>query len=480
MASSTALTDLAENFFLCSVCLDQYKEPKQLPCLHRYCRNCLKTVIQASSGGKLKCPLCKQEYVIPENGVDDFKTDFHMNSMLEFIQLQKSFENKDIKKCVSCFKNTKVSAYCFKCRDYLCGQCCKVHVISKMFTDHKTRILRLDNMEAKNMTLDKLTSLTEDPRCHIHDKKEAQLCCSSCENVPVCIACTYNKHKGHDLHDVTEIAERERKLLKQEFAKPTKYKNQLYGLQTKIQTTAEKLNENAVKKTEGLTNQHKQQTQEIADQLAEYTKERKRGLEDIECRRRVNDGQITLNLEEELRQVREEYDEISKTANQKYDKESEDFINKCDITEGPLLRKLGSLKANFQNLTTANELRVYENKDVLKQITEYCEQVIKRYENLKAKTSCVLASKDDWTDVQCIPDIRAACEPMIKEMKKEFPVLESLSDFSVCDIQKVTAADIEQDSPSLISLCAFFLLTVFFFCLLSSFFFYLLFLFNVL
>ncbi|XP_071854634.1 uncharacterized protein [Apostichopus japonicus] len=459
MASSTSLTNLAENFFLCSVCLDQYKEPKQLPCLHRYCRNCLKTVIQASSGGKLKCPLCKQEYVIPEKGVDDFKTDFHMNSMLEFIQLQKSFENKDLKKCVSCFKNTEVSAYCFKCRDYLCEQCCKVHVISKMFIDHKTHILRLDNMEAKNMTLDKLTSLTEDPRCHIHEKKEAQLCCSSCGNVPVCSACTYNKHKGHDLHDVNELAECERKLLKQELAELTKYKSQLYGLQTSIQTTAEKLNRITIIKTEGFKNQHKHQTHKIKDQLAECTKERKRGLEHIERRRRVNDGQITLSLEKELSQVREKYDKLSKTANKKYDKESEKFINKRDKTEGPLLRKLGSLDAHFKNLTTAKDLRVNQIEDELKQIREYCEQVIKRYENLTAKTSCILASKDDWTDVQCIPDIRAACEPLIEEMKnkikkKKFPKLESPSDFNFWDMSK-------QEMEVFLSFCILILMFLF-------------------
>ncbi|XP_071855099.1 uncharacterized protein [Apostichopus japonicus] len=440
MASSTPLTDLAENFFKCSVCLDQFKEPKQLPCLHRYCRNCLKTVIQGIDAGKLEkleSPLCKQEYVVPEKGVDDFKTDFHMKSVLEFIQLQTSLENKDLKQCVSCLKNKKVSAYCFKCRDYLCEQCCKVHVISKMFTDHKTHILRLDNMEAKNMTLDKLTFLTEDPRCHIHDKKEAQLCCSSCRNVPVCLACIYNKHRGHDLHDVTEIAERERKLLKQEHAELTKYKGKLYELPTKIQITQQKLNENATKKTERLINQHQRQTHKIKDKLADCTKERKRGLEDIGSRKSDNDRQITLNLEIELEQVRQKYDTIRKTANQEYGNESEEFIKKCDETEDALFKKLRSLAANLRNLTTAKDLLVGQNEDELKQLRECCEQMIKRYENLTATTSSILASKDDWTNAQCIPDIRVACEHLIKEMKKEFPEVEPLSDFDISDITKV-------------------------------------------
>ncbi|XP_071810828.1 uncharacterized protein [Apostichopus japonicus] len=379
----------------------------------------------------LKCPLCKQEYLIPENGVDDFKTDFHMNSMLEFIQLQKSFENKDLKKCVSCFKNIEISAYCFKCRDYLCEQCYKVHVSSKMFTDHKSHILRLDNIEAKNMTLDKLTSLTEDPRCHIHDKKEAQLCCTSCGNVPVCMICTYNKHKGHDLHDVTEIAERERKLLEQKFAELNKYKGQLYGLPTKIQTTKQKLHENAKKKTEISTNRYKQQAHEIEDLLVECTRERNRGIEDIRYRRRDKESRITLSLGEELRQVRTKYDKIRKTAKQEYDKEYEEFTNKCDKTNDALLKNLDSLNTKFKNLTTANHLLLNQNEEELTQMVEYCNQVTKRCENLTATTSSILASKDDWTAAQCIPDIRAACVPLIEEMKKDFPELESLSDFVI-------------------------------------------------
>ncbi|XP_071854609.1 uncharacterized protein [Apostichopus japonicus] len=439
MASSTPLTDLAENFFMCSVCLDQLKEPKQLPCLHRYCRNCLKTVIQASYGVTLNCPLCNQEYVIPENGVDDFKTDFSIKGALEFIQFQNSFESKDLKKCVRCLKNTKVSAFCIKCRDYLCEQCYKDHVSKKMFTDHKTHILSLDNIILKNMTLDKLTSLTEDPRCHIHAKKKAQLCCSSCKNVPVCLACSciYNKHKGHDLHDVTEIADRERTLLKQELAELTNYKGQLYGLPTKIQTTKQKLNENAMKKKETLKNQHKQQAHKIKDKLAECTKERKRGIDDIGCRRTENDRRITLDFEEELSQVRKKYDKIRKTTNQIYDNESKEFIDKCNETEGELFKKLCSLDANFKNLTIAKDLHVNQNEDELKQMREYCEQVIKRYENFTATTTFIFASKDDWTDAQCIPDIRAACRSLMVEMKKEYPQLESLSDFVISDVRKV-------------------------------------------
>ena len=94
------------------------------------------------------------------------------------------------------------------------------------------------------------------------------------------------------------------------------------------------------------------------------------------------------------------------------------------------------------NLTAIKELLIEQNKNELKEISEYCEQIIKRYENFTSTTTSILASKDEWIDAQCIPDIRAASEPLIEEMKKEFPELESLSDFVISDITKVIIDDV--------------------------------------
>ncbi|PIK44996.1 hypothetical protein BSL78_18131 [Apostichopus japonicus] len=228
------IEDLAENFFMCSVCLDKFNEPKQLPCLHRYCNDCLRTVIQASHDGTIECPLCKQPCCIPEDGLDGFKTDFHMKSMLEIIELRESLEKKDLKQCVSCSKDVVCSAYCFKCRDFLCDECYKVHISNKMFTDHQPSTLKLENMTAKNLTMEEIAAMTEDPRCHFHIKEPAKLCCGTCQNEPVCLVCTYSQHKGHDLIDVTHLAKKERTLLNRNLAELSKHKTKLYALPRKF------------------------------------------------------------------------------------------------------------------------------------------------------------------------------------------------------------------------------------------------------
>lgn len=62
-----------------------------------------------------------------------------------------------------------------------------------------------------------------------------------------------------------------------------------------------------------------------------------------------------------------------------------------------------------------------QNKNQLEGISDYGVQIIGRYKNIEATASSLLAFRDDWTCVQCIPDVRAACAPLLKEIKRDFP-----------------------------------------------------------
>ncbi|XP_071846127.1 uncharacterized protein [Apostichopus japonicus] len=431
------IEDLTENFFKCSVCLDQFNEPKLLPCLHRYCNDCLRKVVQASHDGTIECPLCKQRCCIPKDGLDGFKTDFHMKSVLEFIELRKSFEKKDLKQCVSCSKDVVCSAYCFKCRDFLCDECYKVHISNKMFTYHQPSTLKLENMAAKNLTMEEIAAMTEDSRCHFHKKEPAKLCCGTCQNEPVCLVCTHGKHKGHDLIDVNDLAQKERTLLNQNLAELSKHKTKLYALPEKVQMTLVKLNENVSKKTKLLTIQYEEQAKKIKDKLAECNVEREKGAADIENRRGCEKREMTVKHEVEMNRLIMKHEENMKKNDVKYDQELEEFKDNCKETEGEFFKILGELDSNFKTLTTAKDLLTSQNKNECEEILNKCQQLIKRFENLSATSSSILACNDDWTDAQCVPDIRAASEPMIEEMKQEYPELESLSDFVISDITKV-------------------------------------------
>ena len=46
----------------CAICLDHYREPKVLSCLHSYCKECLeKLVKRVGEKYTITCPQCRYE-----------------------------------------------------------------------------------------------------------------------------------------------------------------------------------------------------------------------------------------------------------------------------------------------------------------------------------------------------------------------------------------------------------------------------------
>ena len=95
-----------EDMLSCSVCMEEYEDPRALPCLYTFCYKCLvqvtlKGTMDASPEMKLasyignllnfrdkqstlKCPLCSEEHPIPrDKGVGGFRKDFRINQLLE-------------------------------------------------------------------------------------------------------------------------------------------------------------------------------------------------------------------------------------------------------------------------------------------------------------------------------------------------------------------------------------------------------------
>ena len=62
MAQSSQLADNLEKQLECAVCLEQYKDPKVLPCLHTFCKTCLEGLLNKESVvWKIVCPTCRAD-----------------------------------------------------------------------------------------------------------------------------------------------------------------------------------------------------------------------------------------------------------------------------------------------------------------------------------------------------------------------------------------------------------------------------------
>lgn len=70
----------------CSICLELYRSPLTLPCLHSFCAECLSELAQGSNGPTLSCPQCRADIQIPGGGVANFPKNFNLESIVQKVK----------------------------------------------------------------------------------------------------------------------------------------------------------------------------------------------------------------------------------------------------------------------------------------------------------------------------------------------------------------------------------------------------------
>ena len=82
--TSTLLERTISEETKCSICFDQFQEPKMLPCQHTFCLKCLENVAKLNDRNTVDCPLCRKIYKVPaRGGVNRFKSNLLMKTLLE-------------------------------------------------------------------------------------------------------------------------------------------------------------------------------------------------------------------------------------------------------------------------------------------------------------------------------------------------------------------------------------------------------------
>ena len=160
----------------CSICLDRFKTPKMLPCLHRFCKECL--ISWVPRGTRVtSCPQCRQKTIVPDGDAAKFPTDFHLKELVEEDAIREKATAGGDFTCTCCDNQSPVVAKCVKCRNYLCGNGLAKHRQSANLRTHKVVIFEVNTEEVNCVTTNLVyTSFGL-----------YQLCCCCC----CCYCCCY-------------------------------------------------------------------------------------------------------------------------------------------------------------------------------------------------------------------------------------------------------------------------------------------------
>jgi hypothetical protein len=72
MTNFTSVDKAVGDLLTCTICLEMFKVPKYIPCLHTFCETCIHTYITSSvkrdTSTGFKCPICRQLVSFEERG----------------------------------------------------------------------------------------------------------------------------------------------------------------------------------------------------------------------------------------------------------------------------------------------------------------------------------------------------------------------------------------------------------------------------
>ncbi|CAF3802573.1 unnamed protein product [Adineta steineri] len=113
-----------ERLTTCPICLDKFRTPKVLPCMHTFCLTPCLTNLVDPRARSLRCPECRREHPIPANGVQGYPSNL---TMIGFLDLQPSTSSQP-DRCFICKEQKQAIIKCHDCSKYICSDCREAHL----------------------------------------------------------------------------------------------------------------------------------------------------------------------------------------------------------------------------------------------------------------------------------------------------------------------------------------------------------------
>ena len=194
--------ELLEKQVQCSICLETYRDPKALACLHAYCRRCIQQLLlRQQQDQELECPQCRSIVSVADNDPSYLPTVFFINRLIEVYEILKRAESNQIS-CQNCSSDANATTFCHTC-GFVCTACTNYHTTMKVFAGHET----IPIPEMRERTWIRLPTMkSSTATCQKHEGEPVKLYCFECEQL-ICRDCTMVDHTGHSYDFVKGVAD---------------------------------------------------------------------------------------------------------------------------------------------------------------------------------------------------------------------------------------------------------------------------------
>ncbi|XP_078582010.1 uncharacterized protein LOC144865290 [Branchiostoma floridae x Branchiostoma japonicum] len=294
MAESKLLNRLSEDFLECQICLQPYRRPKVLSCLHSFCQQCLEELLKKQKvKTELDCPTCRSKTLLPGVGVAELKDNFFVESLKDTIDVHKKLTNEgESLVCGSCETKSGAESFCTECGFFLCDECVAIHRRITVTRGHQ--VIGVEQLKAESDTVKiKPRPL---PPCSVHSQEALKFFCIDCSEA-ICQVCTALSHKDHKYEYFTDTAVKAKEDIRALLAKTEKKmgdlknadqqaKAQKTELEKNVTDTIEKIKRKAEQTRKDLVALVNQQEAELLDCVNTVSQTRRKeisiAIEEIE------------------------------------------------------------------------------------------------------------------------------------------------------------------------------------------------------
>ena len=110
--SKSKILSFDQDKFRCPICLEEVRNPKDLPCFHTFCKSCIQTYISSTAActgdqsvKSIECPVCRKSIPAPRNDVssEDWASGLPQNKLI--VSMSVDNEQSENRNCMFCLRN---------------------------------------------------------------------------------------------------------------------------------------------------------------------------------------------------------------------------------------------------------------------------------------------------------------------------------------------------------------------------------------